>query len=423
MPVNLSFPGKDAAGNAVSNPFREQLEFFRKKLNLPSERWDDILKSAHDRGLIVAGAGTADLMQDLNTAISKAIEAGGGLEVFRKDFDALVQKNGWTGWTGEGSAAGRAWRTRIIYQTNLSTSYAAGRWQQLKHPDLLSIRPYWKYVHADGVAHPRPLHVAWNGLVLHHEHPFWDTHYPPNGWMCHCRVTPVDAQEYAKAQAKGRSEPPANWQDPSPRTDAPSGIDKGFDYAPGANAHRPLKDFIDAKLIKLSAPIGSLMHQSLEVILEKERQSAWEAMLDRVLSTMQSNGEAQLAHVIAPEVIAAISDQGTALDNAAVWLRDSELLHTLRDYKANSDRGFPMDVLRDLRTEMNKAEVYFDTKKSNMLYVFDLGEVLGKIAVELNYNETALFNGVRSKVRSNFIKTGGIIQRFNILDERYVKLK
>ena len=38
-----------------ARPFDEQAEFFRKKLNLPSTRWDDILKEQHDHAFIVAG--------------------------------------------------------------------------------------------------------------------------------------------------------------------------------------------------------------------------------------------------------------------------------------------------------------------------------------------------------------------------------
>lgn len=423
MPLNLSFPGKDAAGNAVSNPFKEQLEFFRQKLNLPSERWDDILKSAHDRALIVAGAGTADLMQDLNTAITKGIADGGGLAVFRKDFDALVQKNGWTGWTGESSEAGRAWRTRIIYQTNMSTSYAAGRWKQLKDPDLLAIRPYWKYVHADGVAHPRPLHVAWNGLVLHHDHPFWDTHYPPNGWMCHCRVTPVDAREYAKAQANGRGEPPVGWQAPSPRTGAPSGIDQGFDYAPGANAHRPLKDFIDAKLIKLDAHIGLHLWEAVKVTLEKEQALAWQSMVNRVSTTLQATGETRLAHVVEANTLANLAEVGVKLDNAAVWLRDDELLHALRDYKDTRGASLPLEIWQNLRENLSEAIPYLDTEDQALIYVFEVRDGLGKVVVRVNYKEKGRFDGVRERITSNFIRTGSIVDPVNIEnDARFIKL-
>ncbi|CAN5884039.1 hypothetical protein BH11PSE12_BH11PSE12_18610 [soil metagenome] len=234
----------DTSSIAFNQPFAEQLAFFKRKLNLPSERWDDIIKSAHDRAFIVAGAQQADLLADLSGAIVKAIEKGTGLAAFRKDFNAIVAQSGWTGWTGEGSAAGTAWRTKVIYQTNMATSYAAGRWQQLNDPDLLKILPYWQYKHSDSVAHPRPEHVSWDGLTLLPDHVFWQTHYPPNGWGCHCRVTAVSNAQAMKAMANGRG--PAS----APAAGNIDGIDKGFDYAPGAGVDMPLRQAVQDKLIK-----------------------------------------------------------------------------------------------------------------------------------------------------------------------------
>ena len=46
---------RGALVGAFAKPFTEQAEFFRRKLNLPSERWDDIRRDQHDRGFIVAG--------------------------------------------------------------------------------------------------------------------------------------------------------------------------------------------------------------------------------------------------------------------------------------------------------------------------------------------------------------------------------
>lgn len=169
---------------AFNLPFEEQIAFFRQKTNLPSAAWDSIWKDAHDRAFIVAGATKAELVNDFRLAIDQAISQGKSIGWFRKEFDAIVQKHGWTGWTGEGSKAGRDWRTRVIYRTNLSSSYAAGRWQQLTDPDLLAVRPYWKYIHSDTVTHPRKTHESWNGIVLRYDDPWWKTHFTPNGWNC-----------------------------------------------------------------------------------------------------------------------------------------------------------------------------------------------------------------------------------------------
>jgi len=118
---------------------------------------------------------------------------GKSIQAFRKAFDSIVEKHGWQ---GSDTKAGRDWRTRVIYGTNMRTSYAAGRYAQLTDPDLLKNRPYWKYIHSDLVAHPRELHQSWNGLVLRYDDPWWRAHYPPNGFGCRCRVKAVTAGEY-----------------------------------------------------------------------------------------------------------------------------------------------------------------------------------------------------------------------------------
>jgi hypothetical protein len=245
----MSLMPNKAAEFGFGTPFAEQIAFLRQKLNLPTERWDDIERMAHDRAFIVAGVLKADLLADFHRAIEKGASQGLGITEWRKDFKQIVFNHGWTGWTGEGTKAGEAWRTKVIYQTNMSTSYAAGRWAQLNDPDLLAVRPYWQYHHRDGVLHPRPLHQSWNGLTLPHDHVFWKTHFGPNGWGCHCYVTAVDGKVFASAQAAGKGTPPAGWNIINPKTGAPVGIDKGFDYAFGANTDTSLRQMVQDKLI------------------------------------------------------------------------------------------------------------------------------------------------------------------------------
>lgn len=226
-------------------PFAEQIAFFRNKLNLPTEWWDDLQGAAHDRAFVVAGAMAADLIDDLRRAVDAAITAAETLAEFRARFTELVNRHGWTDWTGEGSRGGWAWRTRTIYNTNVYTSYQAGRWRQLRHPELLARRPYWRYVHSGLAREPRPLHEQWGdtGLTLPADHPFWQTHFPPNGWGCRCRVVAVRAPVDGDA-----TEPPEGWDEIIPETGAPPGIDKGWAYAPGASADRALRELVADKL-------------------------------------------------------------------------------------------------------------------------------------------------------------------------------
>ncbi len=252
-------------------PFAEQLDFFRRKLNLPTEVWDDIERAAHDRAFIVAGAQGGDLLYDLRGAVDKAIEQGTGLEQFRKDFKQIVAQHGWTGWTGEGTKGGEAWRTKVIYQTNMATSYSAGRWKQLTNPELLKAMPYWQYHHMDGLLYPRPLHESWDGLVLHWTHPFWKTHFPINGWGCHCWVTAVTKEKYMLAIANGKGHPPEGWDAIDPKTGAQVGIDKGFDYAPGAGVDTPLRQVVQDKMITYPPAITKALSHDVNRYLNAQQ--------------------------------------------------------------------------------------------------------------------------------------------------------
>lgn len=222
-----------AASGAFGRPFPEQVAFFRQKLGnrVPTRRWDDLTGDAHDSAFVVAGAVEADLLTDLAAAVDKAIAEGRGLEEFRKDFRAIVTRNGWTGWTGEGSVGGEAWRVRTILRTNAYTSYAAGRYAQLVEGGF----PLWVYFHGDS-KEPRPEHLSWDGLVLPPDHPFWTTHYPPSDWGCSCYA--VGARSARAARRLGGDpdkQLPGDWQAINPKTGEQKGIGKGWGYAPGAS--------------------------------------------------------------------------------------------------------------------------------------------------------------------------------------------
>lgn len=167
-------------------------------------------------------------------------------------------------WTGEGTKGGEAWRTRVIYETNLRSSYAAGRYAQLTDPEQLKATPYWRYVHNDSVLSPRPQHKAWGDsrLTLRHDHPFWQTHFPPNGWGCRCRVTAVRAPRDGDA-----TEPPEGWADIDAKTGAPDGIDKGWAYAPGASVADELRDLVAQKRQKLPPELGDALAKDADKVL------------------------------------------------------------------------------------------------------------------------------------------------------------
>lgn len=242
-----------------SLPFADALAFLKARLNLPTKRWDDLLGAAHDRAFVVAGAMQADLLADLHALVSKSREQGIPLEQFREEFEQVIAARGWTGWTGEGTEAGRAWRARVIYETNLQTSYAAGRFRQMKA--IAEKRPYWRYRHNDAVVHPRPEHLAWEGKVLRHDDPWWTTRYPPCGWGCRCFVETLAERDIERLDIT----PTTGAQMPyngtvevldkrtGEATTLLQGVDKGWDYAPGASVSGDLARIAKAKAASLES--------------------------------------------------------------------------------------------------------------------------------------------------------------------------
>ncbi len=242
-------------------PFAQQETFFRNKLNIPTERWTDLWKDQHAKGFMIAGAYKADLLSDFRAAVDKAITQGVTLDDFRKDFDDIVARHGWS---YKGS---RNWRSEVIYSTNIRTSYAAGRWQQLHDPDVRKFYGYLTYRHGDSRV-PRPLHLAWDGTTLPDDDPWWKTHYPPNGWGCKCKVFAATKEEWEQSKKAGKGTAPPSPIDP--KTGEPIGIDKGWGYNVGT-ASNAKYSILKGSLARLPDDIAEALIKEIET---KDREAA-----------------------------------------------------------------------------------------------------------------------------------------------------
>ncbi|MDX6867438.1 phage minor head protein, partial [Klebsiella pneumoniae] len=76
-------------------------------------------------------------------------------------------------------------RLRTIFETNMQSSYGAGRYAQ--QMENAADRPYWTRVAVMDLR-TRPAHAALNGLTARYDDPIWQFAYPPDGWGCRCRV-------------------------------------------------------------------------------------------------------------------------------------------------------------------------------------------------------------------------------------------
>ncbi|KGE77658.1 PBECR2 nuclease fold domain-containing protein [Halomonas salina] len=217
-------------------PFREQLDYLREQVAMPTRTWTDVYGAEHDQAFMVAGASRHALVEDFQRSIQKRIAEGGTIADFRRDFDDIVQRHGWS------YRGSRGWRSRLIFETNLMQSYHAGREAQMADPELRRLRPYGLYRHG-GSDDPRPEHLANDGKVVPLDDPWWDTWTPKNGWGCSCKKYMISREQAERegytVQERG---PEIDWQErtigengPSPRTvRVPKGIDPGFEHRPGS---------------------------------------------------------------------------------------------------------------------------------------------------------------------------------------------
>ena len=224
-----------ADAESFGQPFKEQIEFFEQKNTRPTRRWTDAMRGTHDRAFVVAGAADDDMLKDFQNSLLKSMKEGTTFAEFQNDFDTIVAKYGWE-FNGE-----RQRRARTIFETNMRTSYAAGRLAQMRDPDVLALRPFWQYKH--GVTRkpkiPRERHKGWDGTVLPHDDPFWDTNYPPNGWKCSCGVVTLSQRDLERDGKTGPDASPILGREPfiDPVTgklgEKVQHVDYGFDYQPG----------------------------------------------------------------------------------------------------------------------------------------------------------------------------------------------
>ena len=177
---------------------------------------------------MVAGVMQDDLLTGFREAIDKAIAKGTTLAEFREDFDRLVAAHGWSYHGTPG------WRSKVIYETNLRTSSMSGQWEEAQR--VKEARPYGRYVAVQD-QRTRPEHKAWHDMIVPLDDPWWDTHWPPNGWGCRCTVITVsdyDLRQSGESVSKPPPDKPYTVNLRGPDGPVPvqtvAGIDPGWAY-------------------------------------------------------------------------------------------------------------------------------------------------------------------------------------------------
>lgn len=242
----------------------EVTRYFREKGSRPTFDWRDIAPVEHAYAFTVAKSAGFDVLDDLRAAVDDAIVNRVPFEAFRERLTPILQAKGWWGKRfakdpadGETKLVqlGSPRRLRTIYWANIRTAHAAGEWERTQRTKRFL--PYLVYT-LSLAERRRPEHRAWVGIVLPVDHPFWDTHYPPNGWGCKCGVRQISRREAERLgydpEAGGPQIVIRSWRNKrtGQTVNVPVGIDPGWDTNPGKTRGRNVAELLSGRLGDLS---------------------------------------------------------------------------------------------------------------------------------------------------------------------------
>jgi hypothetical protein len=77
-------------------------------------------------------------------------------------------------------------------------------------------------------------------MIVRADDPWWDVHYPPNGWGCSCYVRALSQGDIDRHGLKGKIVDPSDKKDPNAKKLLEAKVHKDWQHAPGMQAfHNP----------------------------------------------------------------------------------------------------------------------------------------------------------------------------------------
>jgi SPP1 gp7 family putative phage head morphogenesis protein len=420
--------------------------FQRRGLLQPSFAWQDVWQDEHARAFAVAGVQRLDVLQVFQAAVDDAIRSGTSLAEFRKTLiPQLTAKGFWGDVEVEDPATGERRisrfnprRLQLIYDVNMRQSFAAGRWARAQRSKARL--PYLVYLTMQD-ERVRASHRRWNALVLPVDHPFWDTHYPPNGWMCRCYAYAIDdkgVERLRRAGVKIQTEAPAiDWiTHVNPRTGevapVPRGIDPGFAYNPGKGRDPALHEAALRKALVASPLAGAVAVAQAQADFPAFVASAtnrFGPFVDRALrESYQARGEVRFIGALPPAAVRAMADQGLQPATAAVAVRDVDVLHALRPGKAGTAAAISASVYRRLPELLARAQAMLlepGAEPPAVLYVVDLltdSGTVAKLVVQVDIPVQVAALGQRRQVPVNLVRSAVLMDAAALRDRGRFRL-
>lgn len=399
---------------------QQNIDFLKSKGWSLSFDYKDLQKEAHQKAFTVAKIMNLDVLSDIQSSLIKAMNEGQSFKKWKNELTPLLQQKGWYGkkdvvnpQTGEvkttyiGSR-----RLRTIFETNMRTSYATGRANNIYGSSN-------EYIIYSAILDSRTRvdHRALNGIVKHRNDVFWEKHFPPNGWNCRCYVKSISKKELEKRGLKID-------------TNEYNLADSDFAYDLRFLNKESLENVYYNKAIDLAkncietnakgVGCGSsqiIVQNAIEYIYSQDKIKAYQSFIDEVIKDKTYYKNIIAAGAISYEVFSFLKSKDIIPSTPHIYLDKKALVHMQRVAKSSRDAALSLDEIKNIPNVLNNPkEILWDTEHKNIIYVFDsLDDKENKIVIEINYKY--------KKNELNMIVTTGKVQAENLKEERYIKIR
>lgn len=394
---------------AARLPPKEAVAYFRAKGYNITWNWYEQLADAHARAFTVAKATRMDVLTTIREEVERAVSEGITREEFTRTLAPRLQKLGWWGKQiivdAEGNAKeielGSPRRLATIYDVNTRTAYAAGRYAQMMN--TADLYPFWQYVVVED-GRTRPEHLLLRNMVFRCDDIFWQTHYPPNGWRCRCRVRALSAariKELGLQVSYGASF--MNTREVDAGTDESTGEifrtssttfdngrvkmtpDVGWSYNPGSAAFGTdqalIRKLVEVRDTQLREQVVQTLNNS------RERQLAFSLWVKRLTESRRAGHGIQTLGFMTESVADAVQARTGEAPARLLVMSEKSLLHADSPKHHKTGVALLPEDLRLLPSLLAKPQaVLWDRRHNNLIYLVSTGTGSAKVVVNAAYS-------------------------------------
>ncbi|BCZ13441.1 minor capsid protein [Acinetobacter baumannii] len=400
-------------------PPEDAISYLEKKGFKIGWDWHETLDNAHSKAFTVAKIARMDLLQDIRQSLITAMQKGQTLEQWKANITPTLQEKGWWGKKTVINPEGREQevqlgsprRLRTIYETNMQSAFAAGRYKAMLAG--AETRPYWEWRHIS-ISNPRKQHVALNGKIFSYDDPFWSVAYPPSEWGCKCRIIARSRREVeGKEILTGKGH--ASRINEKVGTDRNTGADViaqrtqfniptkdgtlTFAPAAGFNGSPATSYLIDNVMAQRATDLMGMskgLKQTQELLNTPTRAKIHEKFIQNALHLAEPRNETSTIGSLQDVAVKSLYNKGVPLESPILFLSDAIIVN--KEYS-----GIAVSRLMALPQLITEARQVFWDPKSELLFY-----VLEKDVVQFSMSETTGTFGVSKILRKKDWQSEGL---------------